>query len=208
MLKNKSVATAAVLFFCVGAVFLARTLKPNPEQILKQRIAERSLGSEKAPLWVTEYFDYQCPPCAAARMTLESALKEHPGQIYLQARFYPLPSHKNAMKAALYAECASRQKGKFWKFHEELFEHQSDWAMDDYAPIKFASYAGNVGLNVSQMDACSHDPETEKIVLEEKKKGKELGVKITPSFFINGKIVVGINSLKNEIDAFFEEKKA
>lgn len=208
MLKNKSLATAAVLFFCVSAVFLAKTLKPNPEVILKQRIAERSLGSEKAPLWVTEYFDYQCPPCAAARATLETALKERPGQIYLQARFYPLPAHKNAMKAALYAECASRQKGKFWKFHDELFDHQTDWAMDEYAAIKFASYAEDSGLDVAQLDTCTHDPETEKTILEEKKKGTDLGVTITPSFFVNGKIVVGKTALKNEIDVFFEGKKS
>lgn len=208
MLKNKTLVTAVVLLFCVSAVFLAKTLKPNPEIILKQRIAERSLGSEKAPLWVTEYFDYQCPPCAAARETLETIFKEHPGQVYLQARFYPLPTHMNAMKAALYAECASRQKGKFWKFHEQLFDHQLDWAMDEYAAIKFASYAESAGLDVGRLDACTHDPETEKTVLEEKKKGADLGVTITPSFFVNGKIVVGKTALKNEVDAFFGEKKA
>jgi protein-disulfide isomerase len=139
---------------------------------------------------------------------LEEAITEHPGQIYLQVRYYPLTTHKNALKAALYAECASRQKGKFWKFHEALLKNQKDWAMDDYPAIEFATYAASAGLNVSWLDACSHDPETQKAVLEEKKKGEELGVQITPSFFINGKLVVGIDNLIRELKTYFEEKKS
>ncbi len=208
MLKNKTVVTAIVLIACFGSVLFIRALRPNPEVVLKQRIAERSVGSEKAPLWITEYFDYQCPPCATARHVLDGAIREHPGQIYLQARFFPLPAHKNGMKAARYAECAARQKGKFWKFHEELFKNQADWAMDDYAQIKFVSYAQSAELNLKELNACVLDPETEKAVIEEKKKGADLGVQITPSFFVNGKIVVGTNGLMDELKAYFlkEEK--
>src|SRR6185295_4383525 len=117
--------------FCVGAVFLFRGFKPNPEELLKKRTTERSLGDSKAALWITEYFDYQCPPCASARKVLEDAMEEHPGKIYLQVRYFPLPMHKNSLKAAVAGDCASRQPGKFWKFHKAIFEHQSEWAMDN-----------------------------------------------------------------------------
>ena len=205
---NKISATFLVMALCIGAVFAVRTLRPDAQSAMKKRIAERSLGDEKAPLWITEYFDYQCPPCGLARTALEQAVAEHPGQIHLQVRFFPLPAHKNAMKAAIYAECASRQKGKFWKFHDEVFKHQAEWAQDPYAPLKFASYAESAGLELRRLAACANDRRTEKAVAEEKKKAEGLGVKITPTFFFNGKMVIGVNGLIEEIKAFFTPKEA
>ena len=207
-MNKKIPMTFLVVALCVGAVLALRVLKQSPEEILKARNAERSLGSEKAPIWITEYFDYQCPPCANARVTLEKTMAELPGQIYLQARFFPLPAHKNGMKAAIFAECASHQKGKFWKFHEEMFDHQNDWATDVYATFKFTSYAESAGLDLKKLEACVQDPETEKSVAEEKKKAEALGVVMTPSFYVNGKLTVGVTALAAEIKAAGDKGKA
>ena len=200
-------ATILVGVFCVAVVLGFRAFRPDPAELLKKHNAERSKGSEKAPLWITEYFDYQCPPCAIARGTLEEAMAAHPGQIYLQVRFFPLPGHKNGMKAATYGDCVARQKGAFWKFHEEMFKHQEEWAMDNYAPFKFVSYAEGAGADLKRLDACVQDPETEKTVNDEKKKAEEVGVSQTPTFYVNNKMVVGANGLKNEIDAYFNKEK-
>jgi predicted DsbA family dithiol-disulfide isomerase len=172
-------ATIVVIALCVCAVLAFRALRPDSAQAMKKRLAERAQGSEKAPLWITE-----CP-----------------GQIYLQVRYFPLSAHKNAMKAAVYAECASRQPGKFWKFHDRVFEHQPEWAMDPYPQIRFAEYARSADLDVRRLDACAHDETVEKAVADEKKKGEELGVKITPTFFVNGKIAVGVNGLSEALQA-------
>ena len=203
---HKTFVTIAVVLLCAGAVYTARALRPHPDEILKQRIAERSKGDEKAPLWITEYFDYQCPPCATARGLLENALAAHPGVIRLEVRFFPLPTHRNGQKAALYAECVSRQKGKFWKFHEELFSHQREWAEDPYAPLKFAQYAQNAGADIRKLDACVKDPRMDLVVSDEKKAAEALGVQMTPSFFVNGKLVVGPTAVQGEIDAFVKSQ--
>ena len=71
--------------------------------------------------------------------------------------------------------------------------------MDPYAELKFLTYAQSAGIDLPRWDACVKDPETEKFVTEEKKKGEALGVKITPSFFVNGKLVVGMNGLSDEL---------
>ena len=199
MLKNKFFVTLLAAFLCVGGVLLFRTFKPDPEALLKKRVAERSLGDPKAGFWITEYYDYQCPPCGSARKLLDDVMKRFPGKIYLQVRYFPLPAHKNALSAAVHAECASRQPGHFWAFHEQLFEHQQEWAMDPYASLKFLNYAQSAGIDTPRWDACAKDPETEKYVLEEKKKGEALGIKITPSFFVNGKLVVGVNGLSDAL---------
>lgn len=204
---GRNLRTALVLAVCVGAVFGVRAFKPHPDTVLKQRASERSLGDEKAPFWVTEYFDYQCPPCARARDVLEKAMADHPGKIYLQARYFPLPGHKHAMKAAVYAECVSRQKGKFWAFHDEMLKKQAEWTHDPYAALKFAAYAEKAGADIGRLDACSHDPKTEEMVLEEKKKAQELGVQSTPTFFVNGKIAVGIDGLEKELSVLRDPEK-
>ncbi len=206
MRNKKNLATIAIIVISVGAVLAFRAFKPDPTELLKARNAERSKGSEKAPIWITEYFDYQCPPCATARVTLEKLMAERPGQIYLQARFFPLPAHKNGMRAAVYAECASRQKGKFWKFHEEMLNHQNEWATDKYASFRFTSYAEDAGLDLKRLEACVQDPETEKSVAEEKKKAEAVGVRITPTFYVNGKLAVGVKALLEEIEAVTDKK--
>ena len=198
-MKNKFLITVLAVLLCAGSVWCFRVLRPNPEELLKKRIAERSRGNPKAAIWITEYFDYQCPPCAVARKNLDEVLKKSPDKVYLQVRYFPLAAHKNAMKAAVYAECASRQPGKFWKFHEQLFEHQTEWAMDPYAELKFLGYAQNAELDLPRWDVCIKDPSVERFIIEEKAKGESLGVKITPSFFVNGKLVVGVNGLTEEL---------
>ena len=206
MNKNKFLITALVVVLCAGSVFLIKILKPNPDEVLKKRIAERSLVDPKAPAWVTEYFDYQCPPCGTAQKTLHDWIAGHPGKIYLQVRYFPFPKHLHAMKAAIYAECASRQKGKFWKFHEALFDHQAEWAQEAYPELKFLTYAQEAGLELTRWNACSKDPEVEKFVNEERTKADAFGVKLTPSFFVNGKMIVGIKALTEELDAIVKQK--
>lgn len=199
MLRNKPLVTIVIALACIMLVLAYRHLRPDPEAELKKRTAERSMGDPKASLWITEYYDYQCPPCAIAHKQLDEAIKKYPGRIYLQVRYFPLAAHRNAMKAAVHAECASRQPGKFWLMHEKIFERQAEWAPDPYPELRFLSYAQEAGLRLEPWDACTKDPRTEKFIAEEKAKGESLGAKITPSFFINGKLVVGNTALTDEL---------
>ena len=208
MKKNKFLTTLLVFALCAGAVFLVRTFRPDSEAVMKKRMAERSAGDAKAAVWITEYFDYQCPPCATAYKVLEEWMEKNPGKIYLQVRYYPLPAHKHAVTAAVHAECASRQAGKFWKFHGLLFEHQAEWSQDAYPELKFLDYAQQAELELTRWDACTKDPETAKFIAGEKEEAEKLGVKITPSFFVNGKLVVGTTGLLEALNAISDEKPA
>ncbi len=209
MRRNRAVLTAEVLALCVGLVLLFRVLNPDPAVLMKKRAAERAEGDPKAKVWITEYFDYQCPPCANAYFLLSDWMKKNPGKAYLQVRYFPLPAHKNSMKAAIHAECATRQTGKFWLMHHLIFQHQSEWANEAYPELKYLAYAQQAGLDLERWDACTKDPATEKALRDEKAEAEKLGVKITPTFFVNGKMVVGTNELVKELDAAVaaEEKR-
>lgn len=204
MIRNKFLLTVTVGVVCVGSIFLIRSFKPSPEEALKKRITQRSQGNEKAPIQIVEYFDYQCEACAKADKLLKELVDLNPGGVYLQVRFYPLPMHKNSLKAAIFAECVSLQKGKFWAFHEEVFKSQTIWAKDPNAPIRFVAYAQEAGVDLRRLDACVADPEVEKRILEEKKEASELSIKSTPSFFVNGKFVVGVPQLVQELKKLSE----
>ncbi len=206
MLRKKIITTLLVIGLCVGSIFGIRALKPNSDEVMKKRLAERSTGNSNSKTWITEYFDYQCPPCSMAAMVLREHLKAKPDSIYLQVRYFPLPGHPHAMKTATYAECASRQPGKFWKFHELLFSHQKDWAVEKYPELKFLEYAKEAGLDLEKWDRCTKDPEVPKFIADEKSRAVELGVSTTPSFFVNGELVVGVKGLQDTLSKLAVDK--
>lgn len=85
-------------------------------------------GTPGAPITLIEFSDFQCPFCARAFPTVQQILKEYEGKVLFAYKHFPLISiHPRAQKAAEASECA-RDQGKFWEFHDKLFEAQEDWA--------------------------------------------------------------------------------
>jgi protein-disulfide isomerase len=199
MLKkmDRSLIAFLVAGACIAAVFGARYWKQSTAPKVFG-IEQRSKGDLSAKTHITEYFDYQCPPCAMANKMFKERMAERPGSYHLEVRYFPLPGHRNAMKAAIHAECAARQ-GRFWDFHDKLFENQNEWANDSYAELKYLGYAKDLNLDLARWDACVKDPKTEAFVAKEKEQGQALGAQITPSFFVNGKLIVGNFPLIEEL---------
>jgi protein-disulfide isomerase len=84
-------------------------------------------GTKGAPITIVEYSDFQCPYCERAYPTVNQVMKDYNGKILLAFKHFPLISiHPHAEKAAEAAVCA-RDQGKFWEFHNALFENQADW---------------------------------------------------------------------------------
>ena len=85
-------------------------------------------GTNGAPVTILEYSDFQFPFCARSFSTVQQVLKEYSGRVLFAYKHFPLNSiHPRAQKAAEASECA-RDQGRFWEFHDKLFEAQSDWA--------------------------------------------------------------------------------
>ena len=144
--------------------------------------------------------DYQCPSCRLAAKMLDNYCKEYPSKLYLQVRFHPLKQHPHGLESALYAECATRQN-KFWVFHRLLFENQSEWEKNPDTAGTFHGYAQQAGMDLKKLDACLENPLTKETVLQEDMDSVALGVHSTPTFFINGKMIVGPKLLLEELIA-------
>lgn len=145
-------------------------------------------GKKDAPVTMIECSDFQCPFCARFVHDTLSQLRKHEiknGKVKLVFKNFPLPFHQYAEKAAEAAECAYRQ-GKFWQMHNRLFD--SGGSLDTHS---LESYAKQIGLNTKTFDHCLQTGETAGTVRTDKSACRAAGVNGTPTFFINGKMLVG-----------------
>ncbi|HUT06392.1 MAG TPA: DsbA family protein [Nitrosopumilaceae archaeon] len=156
-------------------------------------------GDPNAPITIVEFSDFQCPFCARFHtQTLPSILEEYieQGKVNLVYRDFPLQSiHPNALPAAVAAECANEQ-GKYWEFHDMLFEKQNDWSRlsSDALISTFSQYATDVSLEQQQFDSCLESGKYLQEVQGDLSDGRDYGVTGTPGFFI-GNDEIGFEKL-------------
>jgi len=165
----------------------------------------KTLGPANAKITLVEFADFECEACAAAHPILQKILKEYDGKI--QFVFRNFPNHFNSMLAAKSAEAAG-QEGKFWEMHDKLLENQLEWG-EKKVPVTeaFVKYAKEIGLNVATFTDLIKGTTFEEKILRDKKDGIGLGVRATPTFYLNGKKYEGIppyEELKKIIDKELE----
>jgi protein-disulfide isomerase len=176
------------------------TPTPAPERVEVGVDDDSVLGKADAPVTMIEFSDYECPFCERFFVqTLPQIEKEYidTGKVKFVYRDYPLSFHPNATPAALAAECAGEQ-GRYWEYHNTLFEHQN--AMDNSSLKK---YAADIGLDTASFNQCLDSGAMAQEVQKDFQEGATLGVRGTPTFFINGLRLVGalpFQSFKQVID--------
>ena len=174
-------------------------------------------GDPDAPITILEFSDFQCPFCARFHVqTLPLLLEEYidEGKVNFVYRDFPIQSiHPNALPAAVAAECANEQ-GKYWEYHDTLFEKQRAWSnLDSDSVIStFSQYATDVGLEQTQFDSCLESGKYLEEVQNDLRDGREYDITGTPGFFIGNEDIgfVKLNgaqpfdSFKRIIDAQLE----
>lgn len=144
----------------------------------------------------TLYTDYQCPYCAKAEPKFEEAAKKLDGIMNVTVRHMPLNMHANAVPAALAVEAAAAQ-GKHVEMANKLFATQNDWKNikeRDKLRTLFNDYAKELGLNVEEFDKVLLASDTVKPIQRDYEHAVKIGVKGTPTFAVNDKVVEGLDS--------------
>ena len=144
----------------------------------------------------TLYTDYQCPYCAKAEPKFEEAAKKLDGVLNVTVRHMPLNMHANAVPAALAVEAAEAQ-GKHLEMANKLFATQNDWkgiSERDKLRTLFNDYAKELGLNVEEFDKVLLASDTVKPIQRDYEHAVKIGVKGTPTFAVNDKVVEGLDS--------------
>ncbi len=140
------------------------------------------LGEASAPVSLVEYSDYTCPFCQAFRPVLEAFVTAHAGRVKLYFKPFPIESHPGALDAALAGEWA-RQKGEFWRMHDELFS-SSQHDLDTMAGL-----ADALGLDPSELREDVTSRRLEARIRATQDEGRAVGVRGTPTLFMNGRLL-------------------
>jgi protein-disulfide isomerase len=154
-------------------------------------------GADDAPIQIVELMDYECGFCRKSEATIERIFAEYPGQVRVTVVSFPLPSHENAelLSRAAYAAAA---QNKWLAMHQKLLattERLDAKSLDETAR--------SIGLDVERFRRDLDAPETHAAVAADRAYGEKLEVKGTPTFFINGKRLIGAQpyeSFKKMID--------
>jgi protein-disulfide isomerase len=195
--------------------YLAKLTKEQPVEVYFQKPKMNvnvdpgnspMFGGEHAPVTIVEFSDFQCPFCSKAAETVNELKKKYGNKIRLYFRMFPLPMHKDARPAAEAALCVNDQgTPKYWKFHDLLFKNQDKLTADN-----FVKWAKEAGASEDKFKACVAAHQFAKQVSEDSAYGEKIGVKSTPTFFINGQLINGalpVDQFSDIIDEELAEKK-
>jgi len=153
-----------------------------------------ALGPADAKVTVVEFYDPECEACAAFSPALKKIVKDYDGKIRFVARYMPL--HPSSMTAASFIEAAAEQ-GKYWQAQELLFQKQSEWGQKHGAPgadtgpnisTLFDKYAKELGLDLEKVAQAIKENRYAEKIARDKKDGQGLGVRQTPTLFVNGRL--------------------
>jgi len=154
----------------------------------KGAMPPRTRGQKMAAVTIEEFADFQCPPCASLSTIIQTLEQDYHGKVRVIFRHYPLPNHQHARPAAYAAEAAAMQ-GKFWEFHDLLYKTQSVWSKATEIRPLLTGYAATLGLDVNKFSADLDKPETSARINADQERAAALGVKQTPTLFVNNQVV-------------------
>jgi protein-disulfide isomerase len=142
------------------------------------------LGSDKAPVQIIEFADYECHYCQQVAGDLVRLRQQFGDSVSLVFKDFPLPMHPLARKAAEAARCAGVQ-GKFWEFHDSLFDTKRLQMSD------LREQATTLKLDMTRFNQCMDSGEEAAAVKKDGQEAQRLGLSGTPSFFVNGHFMSG-----------------
>lgn len=153
------------------------------------------LGDKNAPVTMVEFSDFQCPFCARFRIqTLDQLKKEYidTGKVKFVYRDFPLDSiHPQARPAAEAAQCAHEQ-GKFWGYHDKIFENQQTLNIENYK-----KWAIDLGLDTDKFNNCLESRNYQEEVSKDLSDATKAGGQGTPYFVIGKTPISGAQPYEN-----------
>lgn len=203
-LTNKLMVVGAIVAVAAGAFwFMYRggedkstvetPITASPDEVSAE---DHSKGPETAIVTLVGYEDFQCPACAAYHPVISQLAEEFPNDLRIVSRHFPLRSiHRHAQIAAQAAEAASNQ-GKFWEMGDILFERQDEWSNARDPRSLFKEYAEQLSLNADEFESYMNSNEARDAVNADYNSGIAAGISSTPTFYINGEIIVNPQGLE------------
>ena len=159
-----------------------------PAAVVDDGFRGYTLGSDKAPVEIIEYLDYECPVCATFATIQMPTIKEqliNSGRVRWRFRDYPLPIHKYSRFSAHAVQCAGAQ-GKFFEMQDQIF-YRHQWAQTGKDPSSlFRDLAKTAGVDLNAYDSCMEKGQFAARIEFSRQEGDQKLVDGTPTFYANG----------------------
>ncbi len=155
------------------------------------------LGNKNAPVTIVEFSDFQCPYCQKFHQAIAPALiKDYVNTgkatiVYKHSAFLG----QESVGAAQAAECAADQ-ARFWPYHDLLFARQAGENRVAFTKDHLLGFARELGLDMTRFEPCLNNAQTQSRVQADTQEGEAAGVRGTPTFFVNGRPLVGAQPLE------------
>lgn len=163
------------------------------------------IGPPHAAVTVVEYGDFECPNCKQAAPAVKLMLRHFEGRVRFAYRHFPLEEvHPHALHAAEAAEGAGGQ-GKFWPMHDLLFDNQQHLKLPH-----LRNYAERLQLDMARYTAEMDDTVYLQRIREHIQGALASGVRATPTFFVNGRVIdvsFGLQRLPEAIELALKAAK-
>lgn len=183
-------------------IWLAKQTEKNPVEVFfakpKRPVFDVKIGNapfkgnEDAKVTIVEFSDFQCPFCSKGAKLINELEKKYGKKIKIAFKNFPLPFHNQAKDAAIASLCAKEQDAKaFWKIHDIMFADQSK--LD---AVSLGQAAKKIGIKEKDFSACLETKKFQAQVEADMAEGQELGVKSTPTFFVNGQLIAGAQGIE------------
>ena len=205
MTRVRALVGALVLAIFPLAPLAGQAAAPDP-------LAGRVKGSHTAPVTVYEMSDFQCPFCRQFALETFPALDSAyvaTGKVRWAFINFPLTSiHQNAAAAAEIALCAAKQN-KFWPVHDLLYRHQDVWAPLKEPAAFLLSLADSAHHSKPALLASAKAQSTDSEVRADAEGAHRTGAGSTPSFYIEGGLLVGAQPLpvfRQVLDSVYASK--
>lgn len=184
-MKNIWVIIGVVVVLLIGAsVVLSQQLAKQANEGVV--VTEHVKGNLDASVVLREYSDFQCPACAQFQPVIRDLVAQYGDSLRFEYRHFPLVQiHPSAAPAALAAEAAGQQ-GKFFEFHDRLFEQQAEWSGSAVPQVFFEQYATELGLDIETFKRHQRSSLLRAAVQDDLAAAREKGFTGTPTFELNG----------------------
>ena len=156
---------------------------------------DRAWGPADAPIKIEEYLDYQCPACGSYNRNYEAGVIEafaKTGKVRYEVHSMSFIGQES-IDAAQAALCATDQN-KFWQMHNSIFNNQIGENQGAFTKDRLKSIAATIGLDANTFNTCLDSGKYADKVTQERTDGENRGVNQTPTFFVNDKMYVGVQS--------------
>ncbi|HLC93086.1 MAG TPA: thioredoxin domain-containing protein [archaeon] len=178
---------------------LAWLFPPSPSDVLP--VSSEGLpmrGTTGAPVQIIEVGCFSCPFTKSTEPLVDEVMAKYDGKVALYFKYFPLPKHEYSLESSEAAECA-RDQNKFWEYKELLFTRQLECAAQPNAGelhSLHAEFAEELGLDTEKFSVCMNTGKYAPYIEAQKQESITAGIYGTPTFFINGKVLVAPKTIE------------